>query len=727
MAKLHKYTYDELSKPLDEVQKVHNDTLADYANMSETSELLTDYLDKDRDKLSVAMYQNFKNELDWNVNDFAKNGLTRENGNRLLRLHRNYNNNVMNVANAVKAREEEREAQAKKLAETNGQAIFSEYANDKSVDDYLQGHKGYVQQNLDDIKKDAIAFAKQASTRHYDNNLDEDTSKQKVFNNEFWDLMESTGYDYKQAYSILQTLRKKYFGDSSEYPAPTADKEQHYGFLRNLDDMLIHRNFSDFNENDRGRMITAYMEGIDEGLTYDEKHNLHRTQQSEMAIKKSGAGKTIINNNVKTGGGGGPAPVVDMDEQYNYQSYTSTLTYDEKKIDSALEKLAGIDILQAITTDEQIGTTKDLDMSDISNPTWVDVPVYKQKKILPTKEDAAVYTYNKWAKSSGQPEVSSYEEYKKKFNEAKSQHQGDLTHFTESHPQFRADGRYEWYVKQLKDTLYLDDSDIKYLIENQIDLDEFVDTRKKLLKEWASPQEQRVYTLGVTDSKRDDVAYKSLSRMAGVGGIPSDLKVNPKDGTYEFGGKVELNKVYKWIKDYGRGLTMDIVYAPQKNINYNNIKNCPYYIRFGFPNDEECKPVFLPLSAVAAASTSEVVNALNKAGAEVKKKIDKLAEEGYNVFDENTIKQLQYSPEAENRKLGIQMEELRDFYNYYNKKGRQLINRYSNMDWKTYNVAADNPDKVKVNGEIKDVVQTKPSSRTSSSNSQNNNQNGNNK
>ena len=124
MALIERVNYDAYMKPLNEVQKVHNDTLADMANMSSQSEILDYYLDPTRDAASYNLYNNFKKEFNTNVDDFAKNGLTRNNGARLLNLHRNYNQNIANVLDAVKNRETERAEQHKLYQQSNGQVVF---------------------------------------------------------------------------------------------------------------------------------------------------------------------------------------------------------------------------------------------------------------------------------------------------------------------------------------------------------------------------------------------------------------------------------------------------------------------------------------------------------------------------------------------------------------------------------------------------------------------------
>ena len=74
MARIERVNYDTYIKPLEHIQKAHNDTLADMANMSQQSEILDYYLDPELDKESYNLYNNFKNEFNAQATDFAKNG-----------------------------------------------------------------------------------------------------------------------------------------------------------------------------------------------------------------------------------------------------------------------------------------------------------------------------------------------------------------------------------------------------------------------------------------------------------------------------------------------------------------------------------------------------------------------------------------------------------------------------------------------------------------------------
>lgn len=294
MAQYRGFSYDELVKPLESVQKAHNEVITDMASLSQNSEILDYYLDPERDKQSYEMYNRFKDELNFNVDDFARNGLTRNNGMKLLSLHRNYNNNVANVLDAIKNREADRTEQQKLQETSKGQTIFGHNGNDgnanlRSVDFYLQGNKGFVHQNLDDIKTDAKNFAEAASKRKYTNNFDKNVNENnkeaniKALAGQYWQMMERTGYDHRQAYKIINYLMDEYEHIIDGKDVPDYEGSHPDGFIKNMRRMLQERNIDQFSDEDKGRMINAYINGIDEGLTYDPKYTWKETEQMKIA------------------------------------------------------------------------------------------------------------------------------------------------------------------------------------------------------------------------------------------------------------------------------------------------------------------------------------------------------------------------------------------------------------------------------------------------------------
>lgn len=330
MAQFRGFSYDDLSKPLDEMQKAHNEVITDMASLSQNSEILDYYLDPERDKDSYNLYNKFKTEFNFNVDDFARNGLTRNNGMKLLSLHRNYNNNIANILDAVKNRDAERVEQQKLQEQSKGQTIFGlngtdGNANNRSVDFYLQGNKGFAHQNLDDVRKEAKSFAEAASKRKYTNNFDRNINPDateanlKALAGQYWELFEETGYNDKESYNIINYLMDLYepIIDGTDDGSLTGGHPD--GFIKNMRRMLQERNIDQFSDKDKTRLINAYINGIDEGLTYEPKYTWKETD----LLKKAGASKTYNNN-----GSGWQSPVPKADERFDQNEFIVKSSFD---------------------------------------------------------------------------------------------------------------------------------------------------------------------------------------------------------------------------------------------------------------------------------------------------------------------------------------------------------------------------------------------------------------
>lgn len=289
MARIERVDYSTYIKPLEHIQKAHNDTLADMANMSSQSEILDYYLDPERDSESYNLYNNFKQEFNTNVDDFAKNGLTRNNGARLLNLHRNYNKNVANVLDAVKNRETERAEQHKLSQQSNGQIVFGkgQNADYKSVDDYLQGNKGFDYQNLDEIHKFAKNAATAASKREYKDNI---ANAVKVLENNYYNVKSGYGFNNQEAHVIIDDLLNDL---SNKLQGNIDDKDTPLGFVQNMRNELKRRDLQKYSQEDQDKMIRSFITGTYEGLVQDLKSDLKGTDK----LARAGATRVSFGGN----------------------------------------------------------------------------------------------------------------------------------------------------------------------------------------------------------------------------------------------------------------------------------------------------------------------------------------------------------------------------------------------------------------------------------------------
>lgn len=330
MARIERVNYDSYIKPLEHIQKAHNDTLADMANMSQQSEILDYYLDPELDKGSYNLYNNFKNEFNAQATDFAQNGYTRNNGARLLNLHRNYNRNVGNVLDAVKNREAERAEQHKLFADSNGQVVFGngQNADEKSVDDYLRGNKGYVFQNLDEVYKYAKNQAAAASKREYKDGI---ADAVRVLDNNYYKILEETGYNTQAAYEKLDAMMADVANQLDLTYNPNNDpnidpKDDPAGLIRNMREELRRRGLENYSNEDKHKIISSFLTGTYEGLGYEPKLTMKETDK----LKSAGAARSYSNY-------GGPqypdSPYKPQSDKFTIQS---SIDFNVKDVNDAI-------------------------------------------------------------------------------------------------------------------------------------------------------------------------------------------------------------------------------------------------------------------------------------------------------------------------------------------------------------------------------------------------------
>ena len=615
MAQYRGFSYDELVKPLESVQKAHNEVITDMASLSQNSEILDYYLDPERDKQSYEMYNRFKNELNFNVDDFARNGLTRNNGMKLLSLHRNYNNNVANVLDAIKNREADR-AEQQKLQETSkGQTIFGHNGNDgnanlRSVDFYLQGNKGFVHQNLDDIKTDAKNFAAAASKRKYTNNFDKNVNENnkeaniKALSSQYWQMMERTGYDYRQAYKIINYLMDEYEHIIDGKDVPDYEGSHPDGFIKNMRRMLQERNIDQFSDEDKGRMINAYINGIDEGLTYDPKYTWKETEKMKIA------GRNVQTVNIDNGTFQNPDKSRSaQDESLAVSKFTNENRKEQENMTQLLtgNSEAGTSPLTVAVNRNGVTLHRLATLSEYLNACG-----YKYK-------DGSYLTPNGGLGSDGivkQPMIINGQE--KKVNVPT--------------------GIYNDYVSKIKDitdTYHFNKGDgstvltpdIKTMINPQTTneyLEYYLTNQMRLNDRDSKPHSFISTQMRINQNDKKASIGNSFARL-GDRGLYYNAIYDPKTRTWEFGGRD--NGKYKTAilnSDINNGCDIGLVYMPQSKHD-----NEPLWVMIrtnAMIDGKNIPPTFIPLKDFTSMTDSKIANTMNDLAKNRREKINKNVE-----------------------------------------------------------------------------------------------------
>lgn len=569
MAGFKGFSYDEYVKPLDSVQKAHNEVITDMASLSQNSEILDYYLDPNRDKESYNLYNKFKSELNFNVDDFAKNGLTRNNGMNLLNLHRNYNNNVANVLDAVKNREADRVEQQKLQAQSKGQTIFGLNgtdgdANGRSVDFYLQGNKGFAHQNLDEVRDEAMKFAAAASKRKYKNSLDDpNTRNMKAFANQYWRKMEETGYDDKQSYNIIKGLINQ-FENALNGDIDTGADEHPAGFLKNMKRMLEERNIEQFSDKDKTRMINAYINGIDEGLTYIPKDELRETAE----LKK--AGRTVNNTYF------GTRTAKTDSTRYNQNTIPILNLFRDSSSDSKRERL-----FNSLTNDSNI-LLKSFETED-GNVLHKIPTINDLLNGFRYCEDKKTY----YVKLPGElPRWVSKEHILQTFAQLKN---------------------------EIKSKFHCTDNEMKRMETESIE--SVLNEKMTQIKEWQEGSFDQVATELKINPEDASTVLASAWNRGGAGkitGAYEGLGYNPETNEYKFKSQVDadsLLRIFNQKNQIQKGMNIQIVFAPHKNDLYQVA-----FTSNGFSSDgKSIRTIYFPLSAFSSATGSQEANMLRDA------------------------------------------------------------------------------------------------------------------
>lgn len=612
MARLKRFSYDDYNKPLEEMQKTHNETLADMANMSATADLLDFYLDpNDPDSQeSYALYNNFKNEFNKQVDDFAKNGLTQNNGMNLLNLHRNYNTNISNVLDALKLKKTEEAAQMSAQEKSNGQMVYSSYANRKGVDSYLHGQMGYDQQNLDEVHKFAKNEAAAASKRKYQNNLSDAV---RVLGNNYYNILEKEGYNTEDSYKVINNLLSDMETQLSGGTSPTADgDDKPDGFIRNMRAELQKRGIENYSEEDRRKIIDAFLTGTYEGLSYDEKNK--QLETPEMKAK----GRSVTSVTI--------APPTEKVDPTDFNE-------NEIGIGSSFE-------------DESSDRKRTRFIEDLSKPTNYCV---KQVKTVNGYEQR-LSTPQEYAQQQFDFRVQSGE-YHTKMKDGKiltdekgnpiyfktvvtgGSHAGDV-HKDEVVVTPKLDDKkqkdYDDYVNNLAKNFYLTEAQ-KNAIKNGAFIKPILEQASKEIANMKKAVTQPTYELIIPGDQTGGVLEMTRNRAKSgkYTGAHTGLKYNPYTGEYSFADIVDnstLDEFYDAPGAKQKGMLFQLVYAPMTSTDqYGNVKGDIFQVAFCSTAWDE--PIFFPLSAFSSAKNSAETAEIYKAQQRSKIMIDALKEQ----------------------------------------------------------------------------------------------------
>lgn len=161
------FTYDELTKPLNDYTEAYNKVEEQYSTLAQQTEAWKNIATQENSPEAYAMYKKYSDELNAVVEDFSR-GMTIQNRSKLSGLKSRYASEITPIANAYNAMQE-----ANKYRETvrakDGSAVFVKDRYN-SLDDFLNGNQAdntYI--SGDEIQKNVTARVLSQSYTDYNN------------------------------------------------------------------------------------------------------------------------------------------------------------------------------------------------------------------------------------------------------------------------------------------------------------------------------------------------------------------------------------------------------------------------------------------------------------------------------------------------------------------------------------------------------------------------------
>lgn len=161
------FTYDELTKPLNDYTEAYNKVEEQYSTLAQQTEAWKNIVTQENSPKAYAMYKKYSDELNAVVEDFSR-GMTIQNRSKLSGLKSRYASEITPIANAYNAMQE-----ANKYRETvrakDGSAVFVKDRYN-SLDDFLNGNQAdntYI--SGDEIQKNVTARVLSQSYTDYNN------------------------------------------------------------------------------------------------------------------------------------------------------------------------------------------------------------------------------------------------------------------------------------------------------------------------------------------------------------------------------------------------------------------------------------------------------------------------------------------------------------------------------------------------------------------------------
>lgn len=279
-AKYNPYSFEDMLKPLAMAQQEYNTVQEGLSSLTDSSNQFSRYLEGTQAGERVRQYNEAINTA---VDDMAKNGLRRTNRDTLLGLKRQYNNDIAKInQSAAQLDTLYKGVQAAQLkAQASGDTLF--VANMPNVDDLLANPSATpIMVSGAGLQQQGMKAAQAESIRNVFNSTTQGQGVMKMYN----DVVSKYGYNSAEAQKFLQ--------DTSSIPV----------LKQAIESIKTMYNVGNLGQ-DEGRATQFILQGIMDGLTYQEKHDWKQDPERTMQLQNEYAIKLAQAKAAAEGGVGG--------------------------------------------------------------------------------------------------------------------------------------------------------------------------------------------------------------------------------------------------------------------------------------------------------------------------------------------------------------------------------------------------------------------------------------
>lgn len=245
------YSFDELIKPYQIYGQEYKEQESAYSDLGTLASVWEKLANSEKDKEQYQVYKNYYNSVKQAADELATKGLSQKTRTSVRNLRNAYAAQIQPISDAWNAREED-------IKEFNKNASKHMIYGDATpwntgLGAYMAGRPEYQVVDGDQLYNRGVSAGKGASLRRYS------SAEARAFKGMYYDLIEKQGYNEAEAAAFL----------ADRYSIPELAQS-----IANISNEYNTNKLG----NNQNKAIDAIVQGVFDGMTYGEKHNLHENK-----------------------------------------------------------------------------------------------------------------------------------------------------------------------------------------------------------------------------------------------------------------------------------------------------------------------------------------------------------------------------------------------------------------------------------------------------------------